>query len=325
MSKEIDSKSKTNQEIIYVKKENKEENLENKDENLDKKKKKIKWVIIITSSVLILIGIGIALYYILPKKSKDDILPPPSNSSEPIIPTEEKIKTEFSFKNEVDDYKRIFIHQGYNETMVVNGKEINLFLERKTTAHIYIISESKPKKEHEKFYSTMYTVAIAIGNECISSTKRDCEPINEVDPFFNADIKELQSLKQSDLEDIAFPLCIFNITDNDVITSIKCPESMSDGKIKGIVLDLYFFRPPAIQRPDKQKNNVTIDKQNLENNQTFIIERNGGQCDLENPFNSFCTTEMNTTIDDEGNLISYDEIAFIEVKNDELNSYKKIN
>ena len=324
MSKEIDSKSKTSQEVIYVKKENKEENLENKDENLDKKKKKIKWVIIITSSVLILIGIGIALYYILPKKSKDDILPPPSNSSEPIIiPTEEKIKTEFSFKNEVDDYKRIFIHQGYNETMVVNGKEINLFLERKTTAHIYIISESKPKKEHEKFYSTMYTVAIAIGNECISSTKRDCEPINEVDPFFNADIKELQSLKQSDLKDIAFPLCIFNITDNDVITSIKCPESMSDGKIKGIVLDLYFFRPPAIQRPDKQKNNVTIDKQNLENNQTFIIERNGGQCDLENPFNSFCTTEMNTTIDDEGNLISYDEIAFIEVKNDELNSYKK--
>ena len=41
MSKEIDSKSKTNQEIIYVKKENKEENLENKDENLDKKKKKL--------------------------------------------------------------------------------------------------------------------------------------------------------------------------------------------------------------------------------------------------------------------------------------------
>ena len=59
MSKEIDSKSKTNQEIIYVKKENKEENLENKDENLDKKKKKIiKWVV----AVPILIGIVNALY-----------------------------------------------------------------------------------------------------------------------------------------------------------------------------------------------------------------------------------------------------------------------
>ena len=301
-----------NKEMIYVRRKKK---------NDEDKKKKIKKCVIFGSIIFfVLICIGILLYFkIKPKKT----IPETSDFIDPPFQPELKIKTEFSFKNTVGDYKRIFINQGYNETMVINGKELDLFLERKTFYDIFIISETKPEKEHEKLYSTMYTCSISIGKECISSSQRSCEPINETDPFFNADFEQLQLLEESDLKDAAFPLCTFNITDNDVITSMKCPESISDGKIKGIILDLYFFRPPAIERPDKKKNNVTIIKQNLENNKTFIRETNGGLCDIENPFNSFCTTEMNTTTDAEGNLLTYDEIAFIEVKNDELNSYKK--
>lgn len=60
---------------------------------------------------------------------------------------------------------------------------------------------------------------------------------------------------------------------------------MDESKIKNIILDLYFFRPPAIKSPEKAENNVTIEIQQLENNKTFIIERNGGTYDVDNPFN----------------------------------------
>ena len=207
--------------------------------------------------------------------------------------------------------------------MLVNGKELKLFLERKTYYDIFIISEKEAESQYNHLYTTMYTAVIAIGKECISSINRNCEPNDYVDILTKADIKALQSLKEVDLNDLPIPLCIFNITDNDVITSITCPSSLDEGKIKNIVLDLYFFRPPAIKRPEKEENNVTIEIQQLENNKTFIKERNGGICDVDNPFNSFCSTEMNTTIDQKGNLLTYDEVAYSEIINDVNNSYTK--
>lgn len=98
---------------------------------------------------------------------------------------------------------------------------------------------------------------------------------------------------------------------------------MPQSKITGIVLDLFFFRPPTIKIPDKYKNYVTILKQNLSGNKKFIRETNGGFCDIDNPFISFCTTEMNTTTDSEGNLLKYDEVAYTIIKTDEMNSYEK--
>ena len=78
-----------------------------------------------------------------------------------------------------------------------------------------------------------------------------------------------------------------------------------------IVLDLYFFRPPAVKRI------------NIDDNKQIIREKNGGICDIENVFTSFCSTDMNTTIDSEFNLLEYEEIAIMEVENDDKNSYKK--
>lgn len=59
----------------------------------------------------------------------------------------EKIEKEFSFKNEVENYKRIYIYQGNNETLLMNGKELKLFLERKKYYDIFIISEKEAERE----------------------------------------------------------------------------------------------------------------------------------------------------------------------------------
>ena len=328
------SKSNDVVDIVSIRNENIEQTKENNKEEQLKKKKLKKLIIILTPIIsIIIIGIIIYLVYYFIKENKkkknsgegeetDKISYITDLLTSPKIQLE-KIETEFSFKNEVDDYKRIYINQGYNETLLVNGKELKLFLERKTYYDIFIISEKEAESQYNHLYTTMYTAVIAIGKECISSINRNCEPNDYVDILTKADIKALQSLKEVDLNDLPIPLCIFNITDNDVITSITCPSSLDEGKIKNIVLDLYFFRPPAIKRPEKEENNVTIEIQQLENNKTFIKERNGGICDVDNPFNSFCSTEMNTTIDQKGNLLTYDEVAYSEIINDVNNSYTK--
>ena len=97
---------------------------------------------------------------------------------------------------------------------------------------------------------------------------------------------------------------------------------MSESKVNSIVLDLYFFRPPGIKRFDQKEGNITITKSKKGDND-LIRETNGGICDIESAFNSFCTTDMNTTKDSQGNLIAYDEEAFTNITNNKYNYYIK--
>ena len=132
----------------------------------------------------------------------------------------------------------------------------------------------------------------------------------------------LRNLQELDnLNNIPIPLCLFNLTDNNVITSMTCPESLSDSKKQYMILDLYFFRPPAIKRLDKEvKLGITEEKNS---NRKYIREKNKGICDVHNSVFSFCTTEMNTTTDLNNNLLAYDEIAFENITMDSNNTYIK--
>ena len=78
-----------------------------------------------------------------------------------------------------------------------------------------------------------------------------------------------------------------NLADNNVILSISCPQKLHKNIIQNIILDTYFYRPPAIERPDKTKNNVTMNKWE-ENCIYYIRVLNTGICDIPDAFNSFC-------------------------------------
>ena len=138
------------------------------------------------------------------------------------------------------------------------------------------------------------------------------------------EINDLNAEQIDNLENFPIPLCFFNITDNNVITSISCHKNISESKVNSIVLDLYFYRPPGTKRIDPKKSNITINVQKVGDND-LIRETNGGICDIYNPIGSFCTTDMNTTKDSEGNLISYDEYTFTNITTDNNNFYIKKN
>ena len=62
----------------------------------------------------------------------------------------------------------------------------------------------------------------------------------------------------TDFEKIPLATCLFNITNNDFITSITCHKDFPDIKKNEMLLDLYFFRSPAIERKNKTRDNITI-------------------------------------------------------------------
>ena len=299
-------------------------------------KKCIIVIIVIIALIMIAIGVGVSLFILLngnkelppdpPIEEKIEIgISKEINSNVPEYMKENgplEMQTEYEIQTNVKDLKRIYINQKYYEDIKIDGILSKNIVDRKTNYDIFVMDKIQAINEEKYFYNFTYLCAIAISSECVSSTDEYCVPKKLVD-LNDQDKSNLRNLQEIDnLENFPIPLCFFNLTDNNVITSISCHKKLSESKINSIVLDLYFFRPPGIKRIDQKETNVTINKEKIGNNEK-IRETNGGICDIDNPIGSFCTTDMNTTKDSKGNLIAYDEVAFTKITKDEDNYYIK--
>ena len=304
--------------IVYTTKSTERDiNNENKIEEKNKKSPRYKKILI---SSIIIVGIAIIITFaILFAIKHPEELPPPTSP-------DKKLESEpgYEFRTEVNQLNKIFVNQKYNETTIRNGKAININFERKTIYYIYVISITEPDEEHKLFYSKMYTCAISIFSECVSNKNDNCNPSIILDFLNESNIppEKTRLLEENfNFKDIPIPLCIFNITDNDAITSITCHESINEGKIKGMVLDLYFYRPPGVKRIEGNNITITIDKQ--KDGKEVVREISGGKCDDGSIFYSYCSTDSNTTKDSEKNLLLYDEFVITNIINDDENNYLK--
>lgn len=292
-----------------------------------KKKNSLKKLFLIFGIILGLIVLSVSIYFIVKyalNRNQDD------DKTGTIIKSPEKRKIEsepgFSFPAQIGQFNTIKIRQHYDEVSISYGKEITTSFTKIVIYDIYILSEKEPSGDLKYCYSKLYTCAISIVAECEALNKEeDCTPHTILDLTdksipTESEIRNLQEIEN--IEDLAIPLCLFNITDNNGITSIKCPKAMNEGKMKGIILDIYFYRPPGVKRLDKEGNNITIKIEKFENGTELINEKNGGKC--KGSINAICTTDMNTTKDSNGNLISYKEIATTNNIIDEQNKYSKI-
>lgn len=318
-----------NNEIIYSDRNA----LEKKGKTSIPSKKKL-LIILIPIIVILLIGIAVLIYFFLrppidqPQEVKDN-----EPKSDIIIPgppqlENRKLEKEFEILTIPGELKRVFVSQRSIEETKVKGISILVDVLRKTNYNIYIMDEEEADEENKLFYSKLYTAAISIVSECNTINFDDCEPQKMVDLTekkknnINGNARILNN--EEDYKDLPVPLCLFKITDNNFITSISCPESFSESKKNEILLDLYFFRPPAIERADKKNDNITITiKEDKNKNRKYIRETNGGTCNIYDNIGSLCTTDMNTTTDLEGNLLQYDELAITNITSDENNGYIK--
>ena len=278
--------------------------------------------LVIILSIVGVILIGVITFAIIKYLRKEPVNPKPKE--EPINPGSEKIpvpiKNEFDIKTEVG-LRTLSLIQNSAEKTKFNSTDLETDVKRKTNYLVYFTSKEKPPEP--TYYSEMYTGVVAIESECAVVDGKDCEPKPLVDLRSKSNnLRLMRLLSSEDLKDIPIPICKFNMTDNHIITTLICPETLPDNKRNEIILDLYFFRPPAAERVNKERDNITLTITE-EGDQTKIHETNGGFCNLYNNWGSQCTTDMNTVLDKEGNLVSYDEQAITTINYDEKNSYKK--
>ena len=262
---------------------------------------------------------------IIPKTDKPYVEPTnhPTSNPSTVVP---KLDKEFSFNTNAGDLKRISVVQNSIDQSLFNNQLISTDVTRQTIYDIIILSEEDAPEEDKHFYSKMYTGAISIASECYKIGQEECVYKEMVDL---SKIKE-DSTKKRILEDnISFEnaslaTCLFNITDNDFITSITCHEKYPEIKKNEMLLDLYFYRAPAIERKNKTKDNITLTfTEDQKKNRKYIRETNGGLCKIHNNWGSLCTTDMNITTDLDGNLLAYDELAITNIVYDGNNSFTK--
>ena len=283
------------------------------------------YILIGAIALIVLIAVVVIVVLLLkkPKKeNKEEIIIPETDNE--IIIEPPKIKNEFNILTRAGDLKQVSVIQKSKEETKLNDQVIATEITRKTDYDIYFISQERATEEYQDYYSKMTSGVVSIRGECTSSNGDNCvpQPLLELtkDPSNNeGNVRNLE-----DLKDIPLPICFFNITDNHIITTLKCPESLSDVKRNEIILDLYFFRPPAAERADKENDNITltINKEDA-TGETIIHETNGGLCNVFNNWGTQCTTDMKTVLDKNGNVLSYDEEAITIINYDEKNSYLK--
>ena len=276
-------------------------------------------------ALVVLIAVVIIVVLILKKPSndnKEEITIP--GTQDEIIIEPPKIKNEFNILTRAGDLKQISVIQKSKEETKLNDQVITSEITRKTDYDIYFISQEQATEEYQEYYSKMTSGVVSIRGECTASNGGDCIPQPLLELTKDPDNSQRNVRVLEDLKDIPLPICFFNITDNHIITTLKCPESLSDIKRNEIILDLYFFRPPAAERADKENDNITltINKDNV-TEKTTIHETNGGLCNVYNNWGTQCTTDMKTVLDKNGNVISYDEEAITIINYDEKNSYVK--
>ena len=123
----------------------------------------------------------------------------------------------YKINTNVNDLKRIYVSQVYYEDIKFNGTLITRLVDRKTNYDIYVILENEPDEETKYFYNKTYTCSISVASECISSKDKFYIPRKLVD-LIDQDYSNIRRLNQiNSLENVPLPICIFNMTDNNVI------------------------------------------------------------------------------------------------------------
>ena len=150
----------------------------------------------------------------------------------------EPIETEPGYVFSIKKYelKRFSINENYSEDKIINNTFSNLMiLYRKAIYDFIVISEEEAIEENKKFYNKTYLASVAIASECINRKNKSCEPKRFVDLINknNRNITELEEI--DDLKDFPIYLCLINLTDNNIILSMRCPQALSEVKRNSIL------------------------------------------------------------------------------------------
>ena len=174
-----------------------------------------------------------------PSPNEDDPNPNP-NPINVELEEELPLEKEFEILTKIG-LRKLKVVQNSIEENKINGNLITTKVKRITNYDIYILKEEKADNKTKKYFNSTFKGAVAISSECFDSNGEDCTPQRLVDLSQESKNKNNNTrilTNAEELKDIPIALCLFNITDNNFILSMSCPESFPDTKKNEINLDL---------------------------------------------------------------------------------------
>ena len=300
-----------NQDNSQLKSTNRVINSENEKKPVSEPKNKLNWkiiLLIIIGCIILIVGVVIMTKLLMRKKPKKSDLEPIDN------------EPGYIFQTKKYELKRFSINENKTQNIMTNETYPNLIINRRTIYDFIVISEEEASEENKFLYNKTFLAAIAIAGECFSIKNEICEPQRLVD-LINQNNSNLRTLEEiEDLKDFPINLCLLNLTDNNIILSMKCPKALSEVKLNTIVSDMKLFKPTTLKRINKEKRNITI-TQIPDGENTIISEIIGGSCEHSKKLNSLCTNVMNITKDPKNNIISLIEENVAKTANNKNNSF----
>ena len=186
--------------------------------------------IFIIVGALAVLGLIIALVVVFSNKETDKKKEQQTSSGKEGVGkgVEEKIepiKKEFDIQTKEKDLKKVGVTQTSYEETSLNGEIVRNTIIRETNYYIYFLSSEDADENHRLFYSKIYHGVVAIKDECTAEGD-DCEPQPLVDLVqAKNNLRNLRHLQNSEIfKDQPVALCLFDITDNNVITNFTCPK-----------------------------------------------------------------------------------------------------
>ena len=315
-------------------------------------KKKIKIIIGIISSFLIIMGIILIILYFTVlnktnepperggeskdenKESQDENKENNEESQESpnarVITKEEAMKVfvpVFEIKSKEETLTQLLLKSKTTYNSEFNGVDSSYSTISKAIYDIYTLN-STSSGEDKDFYSLKYTTVITINSICTklltTSSENDCE----LKKYLDLNIRNsnnLRGINEADLEkvkEVILPICIIEHTDTNIILSVTCPETLASNLKNDIIIAFQTIKPDSVNSINFNQNGTGTKTE--EKNEKIYINSFSDECnnyDGDPTKNMTCETIKNIVTDKEGNLITSEKISNSETIIDEKNKY----
>ena len=269
--------NKTKQIPYIIKEDSSSDRSHNINPNIHSNKKgnkKINKIILLVVSALSIVIIGVIILFIMkpwvkPKKEEEDENEEINKNCQVIQNNclsdniennyEEESEKENSILIENPQLKRIKINTKSIDNILVEGMEKNISLYKENIYDVSIYKEYSSGVENGVTYSKKYTYSILLLKQCLNTENEieECE-LNE-----NNNLRNLVNNQ----EEIEISFCYFDMTNENIILSIKCPEYTSENIKLEFISDLDYL-----------KNFINIGNNEYRNIESNSIESCGYKC-----------------------------------------------
>ena len=208
-----------------------------------------------------------------------------------------------------------------------NGIESSYSIISNAKYDIYTLN-STSSGEDKDFYSKKYMTAITINSLCTklssSSSENDCE----LKKYLDLNIKSTNNLRGIDeasiekVKEVILPICLIEHTDTNIILSVTCPETLASNLKNDIILAFQTVKPDSANSIVLTENSAGT-KTEVKGDKIYINSFDNDCYDYDGDPDKTMTCKLvrNIVTDKEGNLITSEKISESETVLDEKNKY----